>query len=140
MLQSLAYALSRVMPSAVATSLFDSLCTIQQPSDTLGEGGAPSGTYTNVTGLANIPCMDSVPREGTIEATEMRDIREIQAAGYRHILLSGYYWPQIWPLIKRGLRAIVVDRDGTTITYNVFGAEPDSQNTSTRLHLTVISV
>lgn len=140
MLQSMAFAVSQVMPQAVATGLFVSSCTFLTPDGVVGSSGAPSGNYVPINAtLSNIPCMDAVPREGSIEATEMREIKDIQSKGYRHVCLAGYFYPAIFPLIQQGLQAIIADQVGST-TYNVFGAEPDSQNTQTRLHLEVISV
>ena len=140
MLQSMAYSISQVMPQVIQTGLLVSFCTISKPDGTLTPSGAPSGNYVAIAGLSNIPCMDAVPREGTIEATEMREIREIQSKGYRHVALNGFYYPQIFPLIEGTLQATITDPGGEVTTYNLFGAEPDSQQTQTRLHLEVISV
>lgn len=139
MLQTMAYALSQLMPQAVIpTGLMVSTCSIFQQDGNFGTSGAPSGNY-NVPVITNISCMDAVPREGTIEATEMKQVKEVQSAGYRHVLLSGPYYAQLFPLIQQGLRASITDPEGTTM-YEVFGVEPDSQDTMTRLHLDVISV
>jgi hypothetical protein len=138
MLQTMAFALAGVMPAAVKTGLFVSKCSVFQQNGNFGSSGAPSGVY-DVLVIANIPCMDAVPREGVIEATEMRGIKDIQSKGYRHVLLAGFYYPELFPLIQQGLQASIADPDGTTV-YNLFGVEPDSQNTQTRLHLEVISV
>lgn len=135
---SLGYALSRVVPEAVRTGLFVSTCSVFAPDGNVGTSGAPSGLYTKPI-LVDIPCMDAVPRELAIEATEMREVKEIQSKGYRHVLLPGNYYANLFPLIQKGLQAQVTDQTGTT-TYNLFGCEPDSQNTMARLHLEVISV
>ena len=138
MLQTMAYALSRVVPSAIATGLIVSTCSVFQQDGNVGASGAPSGVY-DVPVLTNISCMDAVPRDLSIEATEMREIKEIQSRGYRHIWLAGDYYTQLFPLIQEGLQATITDAQGIT-TYNLFGVEPDSQNRMTRLHLEVISV
>lgn len=134
----MSFALAGVIPAAVKTGLFVSTCSVFQQDGNYGTSGAPSGNY-DVAVLTNIACMDAVPREATIEATEMREIKEIQSRGYRHILLAGDYYTQLFPLIQQGLQATITDASGTT-TYNLFGCEPDSQNRMTRLHLEVISV
>jgi hypothetical protein len=138
MLQTMAFALAGVIPAAVDTGLFVSTCSVFQQDGNIGTSGAPSGNY-NVPVIQHIACMDAVPRELSIEATEMREIKEIQSKGYRHVLLAGNYYADLFPLIQQGLQATVTDPDGTT-TYNLFGVEPDSQNRMTRLHLEVISV
>jgi hypothetical protein len=118
-----------VMVDAIDTGLFVSLCTVQQPDGTFGPSGAPSGTYSDIVGLTNIPCMDAVASVGRVQATEAKALEQILAQGWRHIALNGYY-PQCIPGAGLGWRAIV---DGTV--YDLIGAEPDSQGTQTRLHL-----
>lgn len=127
--QNFSNEIGQVMVDAIDTGLFVSLCTISAPDGLLGPSGAPSGTYTDIVGLINIPCMDAVPSEARIQATEVKDLAEILATGLRHVALNGYY-PQIIPGAGMGWRATV---DGTV--YDLIGAEPDSQGTQTRLHL-----
>lgn len=133
-------AIKNVMKQALATGLFVSLCTIQKPSGNYTPGGAPDGTFVNVAGLINIPCMDSVESTGSIQATEVKALAEIQAKGIRHVLLNGYYptiisASTITGAVGAGWRAVV---DG--LAYDLLGAEPDSQETQTRLHLQLVSV
>jgi hypothetical protein len=123
-----------VMVAALDTGLFVSLCTISAPDGNLGPSGAPSNTFVDIPGLIDIPCMDAVPSEARIQATEVKDLAEILATGLRHVALNGYY-PQIIPGVALGWRATV---DGTV--YDLIGAEPDSQGTQTRLHLRLSSV
>ena len=133
-------AIARVMPAAIASGLLVSLCTIQKPAGTYNPGGSPTGDYANVAGLINIPCMDAVESQGSIQATEVQALAEIQSKGIRHVFLSGYY-PDIISAatvvtgVGAGWRAVV---DG--IAYDLLGAEPDSQSTQTRLHLQLVSV
>lgn len=116
-----------------------STCSVYKQDGLYGTSGAPSGNYS-VPVISAIPCMDAVPREGSIQATEMKEMKQIQSAGYRHIALAGNYYAALFPLIQQGLRASITGPDGTTL-YEVFGVEPDSQGiTQTRLHLDVISV
>jgi hypothetical protein len=133
-------AIARVMPQAIASGLLVSLCTIQKPDGTYTSGGAPSGNFVNVDGLINIQCMDAVDSVGSIQATETKTLADIMSKGIRHVFLNGYY-PQIISAativtgVGAGWRAVV---DG--IAYDLLGAEPDSQNTQTRLHLQLVSV
>ena len=140
MLQTMAFAISQVMPQAVKTGLFLEHCTISQPDGVLDSFGAPSGTFVPVTGLISIPCMNAVTREGSMLANQQRDVPEIKSSAFRHVALAGYYYDTIFPLIKEGLIASVTDALGVATTYNVRGAEPDSQGTQTRLSLEVVSV
>ena len=133
-------AIANVMPQAIASGLLVSLCTIQKPGGGYTSGGAPDGTFVNVAGLVNIPCMDSVDSLGSIQATETQSLADIMSRGIRHVFLNGYY-PTIISAatittgVGAGWRAVV---DG--ISYDLLGAEPDSQNTQTRLHLQLVSV
>ncbi len=133
----LSYEIAQVMTEAVNTGLFVSLCTIAQPDVNPGYGGAQTGNFTNVPGLVNIPCMDSVPSPGSITATESKTLQEIMSLGVRHVLLNGYY-PQVTTpdgQIPTAWRATV---DG--VNYDLIGVEHDSQNTQTRLHLHIVTV
>lgn len=123
----------------VYSGLLVSLCTVQRPDGVI-TNGAPSGNFVNVAGLINIPCMDAVLAPGNIEATEARELEEIMSKSYRHIMLNGYY-PQCFTTsagssgAPQGWRVIV---DG--VVYNLLGAEPDSQNTQTRLKCQLVTL
>ena len=132
--QSLSYEIAAVMPAAIATGLFVSLCTIQSPSGTVDAAGAPDGLYNDVAGLVAIPCVDAVPSEARIQATEMKTLADVLGRGLRHCTLDGYY-PAILIGWRQGWRAVV---DGTT--YDILGAEPDSQATQTRLQLQQVTL
>jgi cytochrome bd-type quinol oxidase subunit 1 len=135
MLQNLVSVLvQQVMPQAVATGLFVSLCTAQAPAGTKTPYGQPDGTFSNVAGLVNIPCMDSVLATGTIEATEVKELQDIMSKAFRHVVLNGWY-PQFIPGAAIGWRVIV---DG--IVYDLLGAEQDSQSSQTRLKLQLVTV
>lgn len=129
--------IQQVMPIALDTGLFISLCTIQAPDLTLGASGAPSGTYADVAGLVNLPCMSAPPSLARLAAGEAKSAGDIESRGLRHVLLNGYYADlapeQNWGAV--GWRAIV---DG--ITYDLLGAESDSQRTQTRLELALVSL
>jgi hypothetical protein len=124
----------QVMPQAVASGLFVSLCTAQAPSGTFTPYGQPDGTFVDVSGLVNIPCMDAVLEVGTIEATEVKELQDIMSKAFRHVLLDGWY-PQFIPGAAIGWRVLV---DG--IVYDLLGSEPDSQNSQTRLKLQLVTV
>ena len=125
--QNIGFDISDVMPTALASGLFVSLCTIQQWDGTLGASGAPDKSAANwddVTGLVDIQCM--APPEGlfqTIRATEAKTIAEILAMQPLHVLLDAFY-----PNIESDMRAVV---DGTA--YDIMGVEWDSQRIMTRL-------
>jgi hypothetical protein len=118
----------------VWSGLLTSLCTAQAPDGLLTADGAPSGTFSNVAGLVNIPCMDAVLSAGAIQAAEVRQLEEIMAKSFRHVMLNGWY-PQFIPGVAVGWRVIV---DG--VVYNLMGAEQDSQLTQTRLKCELVTL
>lgn len=132
--QSLQSEISQVMPQAVATGLYRSLATFQAPDGTQGPTGEPTGTYTPVDGLVNIPCMDAPSSMAFIRALEEQSVTDILAKGLRRVALNGYYPAAIagW---RQGWRVIV---DGTV--YDILGAEADSQRTQTRMELQLASL
>lgn len=139
MLQSAAYAFSQVVPSVILTGIAVSSCSIFQQDGTKGPTGAPSYNYT-VPVLTDIICMDAVPREGSIEADQQRNVKEVQSRGVRHVWLSGAYYSTLFPLLEQGLSAIITDSQGLQTAYTLLGVEPDSQNVMTRLRLQVVTV
>jgi hypothetical protein len=122
---------SDVMAEALATGLFVSLCTIQGPTGNLGPGGTPDGTYADIPGLIAIPCMAAPPRNDRILATEIKTLAEIDASALLHVLLDAWY-PQIENGVSVGWRAII---DGTT--FDILGAESDSQGQMTRMEVVI---
>jgi hypothetical protein len=140
MLQTMAFAISQVMPQAVRTGLFVSTCSVLQPDGHLDTSGAPSGAFAAVASLTSIPCVNAVPGEGSIAAKQDRAPDQIQTQAYRHVALAGYYYDTIFPLLEEGLVADVTDALGVVTRYNLRNAEPDSQGTQTRLTLEVTSV
>jgi hypothetical protein len=132
-------ALAYVMKNAIATGLFVSSISIQQPSGTFGASGAPDGTYTAVSGLQNLACMDApeaVDRYNIV-STEIRMPQQIESKEMRHVLIQGYY-SQLSPSTNWGdvgWRAVM---DG--VTYDINAAEQDSQKQMTRLSLHRITV
>lgn len=130
----------------VFSGLYVSLIQFQEPAGTFGGSGAPTGTFVNVPGLVDrftgasaIGCMDSPLAPGTISALEAKALGEIESEGIRHVSLNGYYPAVVanWQSENANMnwRAIV---DG--VTYEVFGAETDSQTTQTRVKLRIVLV
>lgn len=135
MQQGFGYALSSVMPLAVQTGLFISLATFYSPVQTQGPTGNYLGTYTAVSGMTNIPCMDAPESMMRPTATEAKTEPNVLAESFRHVLLNGWY-----PLASNASAGLgwQVDVDGTR--YDLLGAESDSQHTQTRLKLQRVTV
>ena len=125
--QAIHYDITQVMPEALATGLFVSLFTAQQPDGVFGSTGAPDGGYINVVGLVNIPCMSPPLSEARISANEMKTIEEVAATELHHVLLNSWY-PTLDAGWRNGWRCIV---DGTA--YDILGVESDSQMQMTRV-------
>lgn len=135
----IANAVAKVMPIARTTGLFVSRATVLAPSGLLTAGGSPDGSYSAVSGLTAIPCMDApfaVDRYN-IMSTEQRGEAQTTSTEMRHILLNDYF-SQLSPSTNWGdvgWRCLV---DG--VPYDIAGAESDSQHTQTRLRLLGVSV
>ena len=137
MYQGITLDVNAVMPAANDTGLLISLCTVQAPDETYGSTGAPSGTYANVVGLVDIPCKNSPISSSSVTSGEIKNPAYIASKAQRKIVLDGYYsllgdgrnWGEI------GWRAIV---DG--ITYDILGAESDSQDTQTQLKVQLVTL
>ena len=136
--------IAAVMPAALATGLFTSLITFQEPDGNTTSTGAPSGVYVPIAGLTGIMCMDapdSVDRFN-IESAENRQQGQIESEEWRHVLLQGYYsllspstnWGNV------GWRAVVTGATGEIATYDVNAAEQDSQSQMTRISLLKVTV
>ncbi len=132
MQQNLTYELNQVMPQAVETGLFPSLCTFQDRSggdnptvDALGQVDLATSDYQNVPGLINIPCMISAVSTMRPQMEGGRTQEYNFEAPSRHILLNDYY-----PAVLQRFLAIV---DGVAFEITPGGVEPDSQSQMTRL-------
>lgn len=134
MLQGIQTAIAAVMPAALATGLFVSLCTIQAPDTNPNPDGTANNNFAPIAGLINIPCMDAPQSVERIQATEVKDVAEILAKGMRHVLL-GRWFVDATNWAGKGYQAVV---DG--ITYDLLGAENDSQSTQTRIDLQLSTV
>ncbi len=134
--QGMTVDIAGVMAIAVGSGLFVSSFTAQQPDGVISGPGAPSGTYTNVSGLTAIQCMDApdITQQVKVGAFQQRAGSQVLSEADRHVLLDGYY-PTLQDGWRDGWRAIV---DG--VTYNIFGVESDSQRTQTRVKLQLATV
>jgi hypothetical protein len=127
-------AIQGVMQEAVATGLFVSLFTAQEPVPTIGPTGAVEFDYTDVASLIDIPCMAPPESSGSIVATEMRELEEIRASETHHVLLDAWY-----PQLDAGWRGENSDGKGAWIAlidgvqYEISGVESDSQSQMTRV-------
>ena len=126
-------AIAQVMPAALATGVFVSLATFQAPNADYDAAGAWEGTWANIAGLTNIPCTAPPISDAKISATEARQLQEILASEFHHVLLAGHY-----PSLDQGWRgtgtpagAWRVLVDGTA--YELAGVESDSQGQMTRV-------
>lgn len=136
MYQGLSYEIGQVMTEANATSLFVSLCTIQQPNGVYDASGFPSGVFVAISSaLTNIPCTAPPLRVTSIGATEKKMIEGNETYIPRHVLLNGYYSGIPYASSTRpNLRAVI---DGEN--FEIMGVEHDSQKQMTRLEVRAVS-
>lgn len=123
------YSIAGVMPAALATGLFVSLCTIQQPDGLLIGAGEPSGNFVNVAGLVNLKCMNAPLSDSKVSADEKKTEQDIQDFSPTHVLLQGWF-PAIETGISQGWIAVI---DG--VATDILGVESDSQKQMTRLEV-----
>lgn len=138
MYQGLAYEIEGVMPQAVDTGLFVSLCSFNQPSGALGPSGAPvtgAGAWVPVANLQNIPCKRQPVSNLRIQATEVRQLEEILSLQVQHVLLNGYY-PDVTGLGSDDNWQAVIDG----VAYTLMGAESDSQSQMTRCEVRLAQI
>jgi hypothetical protein len=128
------YPLSQIMPQAFAAGWFPSLATLQTLVQDQGPTGNPTGAWSNVTGVVDIPCKDAPPSVARVQATEMKDVAEILAKGLRAVLLNQCFVDA--PSWAGMTARMVVDG----ITYEVLGAENDSELIQTRVGLQLVNL
>lgn len=126
--------IAAVMPAAIDTGLFPSLCTFRSPSGVLTDSGAPDGLYVDIAGLVAIPCTAPPVSTARLQASEIRSMAEILATEPHHVLLAGYY-PAARAAWLGGAQAVI---DG--LAYTVMGVEHDSQKTMTRVSVRTGSI
>lgn len=119
-----------VVPAVLASGIVNSLATFQAPSGVLTADGSPDGTYIDVAGYVGIRCMDAATSNSTISAKERKTETEIESDNTEHVWLAGFY-PEIAGHTE--WQVIVTDAGGNAITYDVLGAENDSQAKTTRV-------
>jgi hypothetical protein len=101
------------------------VCSIQSPSGVLTADGSPDGNWNPVTGMQSIVCMMAPTNDLKITADEKKTSMEIEADNSSHVLLSAWY-----PTLETQTNwRAVIDGD----TFDILGAESDSQHTMTRL-------
>lgn len=129
--QGLDFEIGSVMTAAVEPGTFVSLCTVQQASGTIGASGAPDGTFVNISGAVNIPCMSAPVSHARIQATEQKALEMVTGYRYYHVLLNGLYSviPAGDDLSPRPALRCIIDGQG----FEVMGVEHDSQLQMTRL-------
>jgi hypothetical protein len=142
MYQGLSYEIEQVMPQAIATGLFVSLCTIQNPDGTLDASGAPTGNFVPIPGLVAIPCTAPPTSDARIQATEAKSLDEILSFQLHHVLLNGYYEPLFPPVPRTALQALIAPASDPTNTeaFEVMGFESDSQYQMTRIELRLAQI
>jgi hypothetical protein len=122
------------MPQVAAAGLLVSLFTAQSLSDDLGGTGATTGVYADVPGLVDIPCTAPPPRDGSIQATEVKALAEISGAELHHVLLDSWYsaldlgWRDGWRCMVDGY------------AYDIIGVESDSHSKMTRVQIKLVTV
>ena len=124
--QAIGQILASPMVYANSMQLFDSLCTVQQATntpDSLGQIDLTDTGYADIAGVVNVACMRSPQSVERIAATENNGVTISEAMNYFHVLLDGYF-PQVpEALASTGtLRAII---DG--VAHQILGVEPSSQ-------------
>lgn len=142
--QSLALDFSGIIQQVIDAGLMVSTITFKAPPTTLDGTGAPSGAYTDVSGLVGIQCMDAPENTGSsFSAWEKSEVPQVESFARRHVLMNGYYtalspstnWGSV------GWKAVVTNTlTGEVQTYDVRGAEADSHQIMTRVSLRAVTV
>jgi hypothetical protein len=115
---------SRMAP-ALGTNHFPSSCDIQAATDGVTSGGEPTRIWTNITGMAGIPCSVSLSSGRKVTATEL----EYGITTHR-ISLAGNY-----PTITRLNRAVI-----DSVIYEIqYVSPPGFANAITALDCTVVN-
>lgn len=122
--QTLIYDFDQVIPLTAEAGLFPSLCTIQAVPGTVNAMGVPIMTFSDVSGLVNIPC-HSAPQSNTNlkGSSEDRLPDRTDETQERHVLLDGYF-----AAIQINMRAVI---DGQA--WNIIGIDSDFLYKMTRL-------
>ncbi len=122
-----------VMPAVIETGLLVSRFTAQAPDGISGDTGAPSGTYSNVTGLVNIRCTSPPISDARLSATEIKALSEVASTEFHHVLLEAWY-PTLDEGWRGGWRCVI---DG--YEFDINGVESDSQMQMTRVAVKLVT-
>lgn len=129
-----------VMPNALGTgitgsTLMTSVCSFQEPSGVIVDGGSPDGIFVPVSGMQNIPCTKASPSTMRVQGTEAKSATQILGTLPFHVLLGGYF-PQIVDQRVSDWQAII---DG--VLYDILGGgEADSQSQMTRMEVRIATI
>jgi len=137
MYQQQTYTFDAVVPAVLDAGLANSRVTFQAPDGVIVGAGQPSGDYVDVDGYVDIVCMDAPESIIRITANESKSISEIESDNSEHIWLAGNY-PEI--ATHTEWRCVLTAANGTVTTYDVLGAESDSQGKTTRVRVQVATV
>src|SRR5580704_13023191 len=132
-LQGFALELEAVVPAVAKAGFFDSLCTVQQRTNTVSALGQPDlSDWVNIPEFTDLACMVSVFRPAMPNMTAtVREPQQFDTETLIHVLLDGYF-----PGILQQNQLVVTT--GTYAgSYEIMGVEPDSQATQTRLAVRV---
>ncbi len=138
-------AIAQVMPTAVASGLFVSLFSAQEPVPIQDAQGGFGFDYADVAGLTNLVCMAASQSPSSIQATEVRALEEIVSSELHLVLLPAWY-----PLLDAGWRGEGTDGKGAWIcqiqwlgvwnTYEIQGVGADSQTQGTWVKVKLATV
>ncbi len=137
MYQGQGYTFAQVVPTVLASGIVNSFATFQEPTGALTADGSPDGTYADVAGFVGIRCMDAPTSNARITADERKTETEIESDNSDHVWLAGFY-PEIEGHTE--WQAVITDAAGNTRTFDVLGAECDSQARTTRVKVQVATV
>lgn len=131
---ALNYPFATIMSQSMAAGMFPSLATLQQLTHVQGPTGNYTDVWASVGGVIDIPCKDAPPSIARVQATEVKAVAEIMAKGLRHVQLNQCFLDA--PNWAAQTSRMVVDG----ITYEVLGAENDSDLVMTRVDLQLVQL
>ncbi len=137
MYQQQGYTFAQVVPIVLASGIVNSFATFQEPTGELTADGSPTGAYQDVPGFVGIRCMDAPTSNARITADERKTETEIESDNSDHVWLAGFY-PEIESHTE--WQAVITDAAGNVRTFDVLGAECDSQAKTTRVKVQVATV
>ncbi len=131
--QGFAIEIAELMPTALESGFFNSLCTVQQRTGAVSATGQPDLTdWVDIPEFTDLVCMVSIDRPTLPDmAAVVRKPQELDTMTLIHVLLAGYY-----PGILQQ-NQLVVTTGSYAGSYEIMAVEPDSQETQTRLAVRV---